>query len=169
MASSKLFDPSRQARNSRGSVRRDETNAVRSPQLWNPGHSVSVRLFLFDDDLNARSLFCISGNLRGAVVSHFRVEDVPATVNCLDNLLRLIAERMPNIFQALHQRIIGYCHANPDRMNQFIFADKSPIVFDQVSQDLKRLGAQFYLFVTVQQTTARQVEHELVKTMCLVG
>ena len=62
----------------------------------------SIRL-LFDDDLNARSLFRILRNLRGAVISHFRVKDVTATVNCLDNLLLLIAERMPNVFKALHQ------------------------------------------------------------------
>ena len=66
-------------------------------------YSVSVCLFLFDDDLNAGSFFRISRLRDGAVVAYFPVEDIPATMNSLDNLLRLIAERMPNIFQALHQ------------------------------------------------------------------
>src|SRR2546430_1462210 len=72
---------------------------------------------------------------------------------------------MPNIFQALHQRIIGYCRVNPDSTHQFILADESPIVFDQIPEDLKRLTAQFYLLLTVLQTTARQVKRELTKTM----
>ena len=99
--------------------------------------SVSRCFLLFNDDLNARCLFRISRHLRGAVVPHFPVEDVPATVNSLDNLLRLIAERMPDIFQAFHQRVIRNRRVNPDSMNQFIFANESLIVFDQILQGLK--------------------------------
>src|SRR5258705_4718715 len=54
-------------------------------------------------------------------------------------------------------------------MDQFIFADESPIVFDQILQHLNRLRAQFDLFLTALQTTAPQVERELGKRMCLVG
>jgi hypothetical protein len=108
-------------------------------------------------------------HLPGTVVSDFLVEDVTTPRHCLDNLLRLIAEGVPNILQALHQRIIGYCRVNPDSMDQFIFADESTIVLDQIPEDLKRLGAQSYLFLTLLQTTARQVERELVKGMYLVG
>src|SRR5439155_9842185 len=125
--------------------------------------SVSRCFLLFDDDLHARSFFCISRLRDGAVVAYFLVEDVPATVNSLDNLLRLIAERMPDIFQALHQRIIGNRRVNPDSMNQFIFANESSIVFDQILQGLERLGAQLDLFLTVQQTAARQIESEPVE------
>src|SRR5438552_8138033 len=59
--------------------------------------SVSRCFLLFDNDLHARSLFCISRLRDCAVVAYFLVEDVPATVNSLDNLMRLIAERMPNV------------------------------------------------------------------------
>src|SRR5439155_17935030 len=76
---------------------------------------------------------------------------------------------MANIFQALRQRIIGHCRLAPDSMNQFILADKPPIVFDQILQDFKRLGAQLDLFRTTQKTATRQVEPELVKRKCLVS
>src|SRR5205807_6762648 len=99
--------------------------------------SVSRYFLLLDDDLHAGSLFRISRRRDSAVVAYFLVEDVPATVNSLDNLLRLIAERMPDIFQALHQRVVRNRRVNPDSMNQFIFADESLIVFDQILQGFK--------------------------------
>ena len=53
-------------------------------------------------------------------------------------------------------------------MNQFIFANESSIVFNQILQGLKRLGAQLDLFLTVQQTAARQIESEPVEEEYLV-
>ena len=76
---------------------------------------------------------------------------------------------MPYVLEALHERIIGYRSFNPDSTNQFIFTDQSPIVGNQVLENLKRLGAQSSLFLTVLPTAARQVECELIKTMYFVG
>ena len=53
-------------------------------------------------------------------------------------------------------------------MNQFIFANESSIVFNQILQGLKRLGAQLDLCLPVQQTTARQIEREPVKGIYLM-
>jgi hypothetical protein len=55
-------------------------------------------------------------------------------VNCFDNLLALILQRMPDIFQALHQRTIRNRRINPYGANQFIFADQPLVVFNQILQ-----------------------------------
>ncbi len=76
---------------------------------------------------------------------------------------------MTDIFQALHQRIIGYARVNPDSVNQFILADQSPIVCYQVCKDLKRFWTKSNLFLSAQQAAASQVERETVETMDLTG
>src|SRR5260370_684619 len=42
-------------------------------------------------------------SMRRTAVSHFCVEDVPAAVHRLNDLLCLVAECMPNVLQALDQ------------------------------------------------------------------
>jgi hypothetical protein len=78
-------------------------------------------------------------------------------MNRFDDLLRLISERMANVFQALHQRIIRYCRVRPHRLDQFILPNQSSIVFYEVLQDLKRLRTEFYFVLTPPQTTSGQV------------
>ena len=90
-------------------------------------------------------------------------------MNGLDYLLCIVAQRMPNILQALHQRIIGYRGVNPNRSNQFILTDEPFTVFNQILQNFKRLATQFDLVLTVLQTTTGYVEHEFIKRIYLVG
>jgi len=118
-----------------------------------PRVSVSQALGLFDEEVNARRLFRVSGDR--SVLAHFLVKDVTTPRHGLDNLLCLIAQRATYFHQALHQRIVRDRCVNPHGLDQFIFADESPIVFDEILQDLKRLGAQ--LDVIVNQTGWEQV------------
>jgi hypothetical protein len=72
-------------------------------------------------------------------------------------VLLVITQRLAHFTQAPRQLVIAGIPIGPHRLNQFIFADEPPAVFDQEFESLKSLWAQPYLFAFTQETTTCQI------------
>src|SRR5262249_5685548 len=117
-----------------------------------------------DDDLNALDLFRVKmTSVRRAVLTHLCVEDVATSRYGLDVALLVIAQRLAHFSQAPRQLIVAGIPVGPHGLYQFIFTDEPFAVFDQECESGKTLGAQLYLFTSVQKAAPREIESEAVE------
>ncbi|HKS60760.1 MAG TPA: hypothetical protein VJT13_03620, partial [Xanthobacteraceae bacterium] len=74
-----------------------------------------------------------------------------------------IAELAAQFADALHQCIVGDCHAAPNRIVELLLGDQAPGVLGQVAQQTKRLRPQLEIASCDARTAAHQVQIESVE------
>jgi hypothetical protein len=83
----------------------------------------------------------------------------------LDDLLCLIAQRSPNLADALRQGVIGDRHIRPDGLDQLVLAHQPVGILDQIAKQLEGLGTELDLMAVGAQATGGEVQGESVETV----
>jgi hypothetical protein len=85
-------------------------------------------------------------------------EQVPATRHGFEQLLIAVVEGAAKFKGALHQGIVGDERVGPDGLHQFLFADQSAGVFDEVFESPVELGAEFDFLYSLENTPLGEVQ-----------
>src|ERR1051326_330939 len=83
-----------------------------------------------------------SSAFRGDLRQHGCFEPVTAARYGLNQVRPVLAERSPQLADALHEHVVGDGQTGPDRRKELLFRDKSSGIFDQEIQQIKCLWAQ---------------------------
>src|SRR5262249_34518777 len=79
----------------------------------------------------------------GLHLHHRGREQIAAACDRLDDCLRLVFERGPDVADALHQRIVGDEDAGPQRLDQFVLGHHPPRVARKIEQHVEGFGPQW--------------------------
>ena len=83
---------------------------------------------------------------------------VATTRDGLDDPVRLIAQGLPYISDALNQCIVGDEDTGPDCLDQLVLADHPAPIFDKIAQDVEGFWPQLNVIVSAPQRASLQVQ-----------
>ena len=97
---------------------------------------------------------------------HLGGEQVAALGHGLEQLLRLVAQGLPDVADALGDQFVGHHHVRPDRRHDRVAVHDPAGVLDQQPQQRQRLRPQRHLgAVRAEQSAAGEVEGEAVEAV----
>src|SRR5262245_5669828 len=90
-----------------------------------------------------------------------RVEYVTTAWHGLHHSMPIVIERLPDLRNALRQRIIGDERVRPDGADELLFGNQSTVSFDQEHEHSECLASDAHFLSSSEQATAVEVEHDL--------
>jgi len=106
---------------------------------------------------------------RRSAGQHGRGEQIASPRHGLDQLLRAVADRLPDVADAAGQRFVGHHQPRPDGSHQLVLGHHAAGVARQTRQHVEALGPQLHRALAAQQRAAREVEREVFKAQHRVG
>jgi len=94
------------------------------------------------------------------VSSDSRCKDVASARHGFDVLDCAVIQRSPDIPDALEQRIVGDEGIVPRCGQQFFFSDDTPVIFNEVSKQLKTFGTKLDFLTLSQELPAPQIKNK---------
>ena len=91
------------------------------------------------------------------------VEQITAARYRLDKTVVIVAELVTQLPNALRDRVVGHGHVGPYGLVKLLLGDQPPGVLCEVTKYLEGLGPQLDIVVARAQTSARQIEREVVE------
>src|SRR5262245_36389375 len=83
-----------------------------------------------------------SMHITGSRLGEKTLEQIAALGDGLDLELALAIESLPDVLDALHQRVLGDRDVAPDLVDEFRLADQPAAVAGEIGQYIERFGAQ---------------------------